>query len=312
MTAQEIRAWLYLHYEYLTSELAHTHQQLAKLYINLGTKEHEFQKRQKTPTRTQKKAHKWTCRLAKKAIAETEQKRVNLLENLRVCQMQIATSQAASMGYTPYVDLHPILFSPMTEKLWISESIDPRYTHYNGPTNWYLSNVPERCSSNSSPFAPSADSGYCEGAPMYARPFALELEYNTATHIYSHEYPQPYLHPSQTHHTPPAPRPTTTASPAIATDNNLVSQPVLPTTNTNNKNPTPQPQSPIIAHTPLPPPSPAPSHHQRRRRHSETATALLGSPPDRLCNEERGGRRRRRSMTGARAEEVGEWGLVGG
>ncbi|KAK4996590.1 hypothetical protein LTR66_003818 [Elasticomyces elasticus] len=305
MTTQEIRAWLYLHHEYLTTELAHTHRQLAKLYINLGTKEYDFQQQQKTPTRTQKKAHKWTCRLAKKAIAETEQKRVNLLENLRFCQMQIATSQAASIGYTPYVALHPIPFSPMTEKLWISESIDSCYTHHNGPTNWYLSNVPERCSSNSSPFAPSADSGYCEGAPTYARPFALELEYKTATQIYSHEYPQPYPHPSQTHHTPPAPRPTSTASPAIATDNNPIAQPIPAITTTTNKNPTPQPQSPIIARTPLPPPSPAPSHHQQRR-HSETATALLGSPPGRLCNEERRGLRRRRSMTDVRVDSVEE------
>lgn len=149
---------LHIQHRYYTSELGNTHKQLGQAYKKLARIELEFiQRHEKNLTRQQKKALQWSKSLTTALLKSLESQQTWLHDYLQQCTSLIA-SYEGSMA-TPWSAVSST--DPYSPAPWSMTA--PAYflpQQQQAPQYWDLSMLHER--RDSSPFAPSADSGYVE------------------------------------------------------------------------------------------------------------------------------------------------------
>ena len=180
---------------YYNTELGNSHKALSKQYEKLARTELAIVERhERGLTRKDKKKLQWSRALAKKAVQELESQQAWLHGYLRqrdyvissygervynaqtaLWSAQVPPTPCSYQSLSPLSPISPWPVSSYHTSFHVSQPPAPQY--------WDLSMLRER--RRSSPFAPSADSGFYEPS-THARPFGLN-EVHDPGHSLSHE-----------------------------------------------------------------------------------------------------------------------------
>lgn len=180
---------LYEQHRFYTGELGRTHHGLGKLYKKLTRFEHalaEHRDGQNHLSNKDKKKVQWSCSVPKVTISKLEMQRATQHEYLMQCNELIASYESQNVYPLPAAPW-PVR-APSSPALFTYATARPQPRPHR-PQYCHLSMLSER--RQSSPYAPSADSGFHE-PPIYGQPFVVDSgRYFDPDHIFAHEMMSP-------------------------------------------------------------------------------------------------------------------------